>query len=605
MDKKYRVIMLSGLLVAIVGVFTFPNNFNDKKNYYKIEHTDVESYAESNYIARDAKVTTNIHLSHLYMELEDYILHHTDGALNTELIKKRFPEVVSVTISKRKITNNTSESLSIKQLQISPVMEKNNSKYVYFHIPVNNKTNSIYILKIKLDIYEEVKNKQELRLFTVTNLQNNRWKTNPTKYLAKKKLNLSLNERLPDIKPKKNDKGISHYITDELVIKFNNKVPDEFIKGFLNKYNLTVSKRRDHTIIAKCKNKCSKKILDIIEKNHSNDSNIMYCEPHFIYLSNDVDSNLVTPNDRLYSDYQWNLQSISTEQGWEKTRGNKDVIIAVIDTGVDLNHPEFKNKLVTGYNVVAPDKPPVDDDGHGTHVTGIIAANTNNKEGIAGVTWFNKIMPIKVLDQSGAGTLFDVAEGIFWATDHGAKVINLSLGNYAESNYLHDAIKYAHSKDVILVSAAGNDRIPKLGYPASYPEVISVGAVNYYKKIAEFSNYGDNIDVVAPGVNIASTYPKFDYASLSGTSMACPHVTGLAALIRSIKPNLKNTEIAKIIKETATDLGYPGKDKYYGYGEINIEAAINSSVGNLNKNTTIKKSPLIEWLRSIFKLKNR
>lgn len=594
MFNKYRGIILSVILVAIVGFFTFPNNnVNDMGKYSK----NVENLAESKYIANDAKLTTEIHLSRLYLELKDFLSNISNTNIDTEYIKETFPEVNNIVKSNKMSGYNS-------KLPISPIIDDKDSKCVYFQIPMNNDENYMYTVKIKLDVYEEIEDKEELRLYTVTNLQNNRWKTNPTKYSSSKNISLSFNERLPDIEPEKDEKGISHYITDEIVIKFNNNVTEEYIENFLSKHSLSLSKKHDHTIIAKCKDMCSKEILSSIEKEYYGDSNIIYCEPHFIYLSNDINNNfLFTPNDKLYLDYQWNLPSISTEQGWEKTRGNEDVIIAVIDTGIDFNHPEFKDKLVTGYNVIYPDKPPTDDDGHGTHVAGIISANTNNDEGIAGITWFNKIMPIKVLDQSGAGTLFDVAEGIFWATDHGAKVINLSLGNYAESFYLHDAIRYAYSKDVVLIAAAGNDSISDLGYPASYSEVIAVGAVNYNKRLAEFSNFGPYIDVVAPGVNIASTYPKFEYASLSGTSMACPHVSGLVGLIRANNPNLHNKEIAEIIMKTATDIGSPGKDQYYGYGEINIEKAINSSTSKKSKSIEEPPEPtnsFIEWLKKLF-----
>jgi len=200
-------------------------------------------------------------------------------------------------------------------------------------------------------------------------------------------------------------------------------------------------------------------------------------------------------------------------------------------------------------------------------------------------------MPIKVLDQSGAGTLFDVAEGIIWATDNGAKVINLSLGNYAESKYLHDAIKYAYSKDVVMVAATGNDNTDELGYPASYPEVLGVSAVDSFQSRAEFSNYGDYIDVMAPGVNIPSTYPDNQYAALSGTSMASPHVAGLAGLIRALNPSLTNEEVYNLIKDTATDLGAPGKDIYYGYGQININKAVNKATPEKTEDKTEDLAP--------------
>lgn len=607
MLPKYKAILLSILSVSLICIYTFPSSEDSKiKNSINSNTNTAEIRAESNYITDDATITTTIHLTLLYHELED-TLTSIDN-IDIDEIKNAFPEVMNITSTDMMIGNDGSDNFEVQQIPISPIITDGNCRFVFFHIPISYLDQTyIYYVKIKLDVYEDIQKKEELRMFTVTNLQNNRWKTTPTKYNTKKGLHLSLNEKLPDIKPTKDEKGLSHYITDEIIIKFDNEVDEKYIKDFLNKYNLKISKTRDHTIIAKCKDGCSKEILILLEKEESNNPNIEYFEPHFIYLSNETNDNMLfTPNDRLYLDYQWNLPSISTEEGWEKTRGNDDIIIAVVDTGIDLNHPEFENKLVTGYNVLYPNELPIDDDGHGTHVAGIISANTNNDEGIAGITWFNKIMPIKVLDQSGAGTLFDVAEGIYWATDHNAKIINLSLGNYAESEYLHDAVKYAYSKDVILIAAAGNDSISELGYPASYSEVIAVGAVDYNRKLAEFSNFGQYIDVVAPGVNIASTYPKFEYASLSGTSMACPHVTGLAGLLKSANPNLSNEEIINIIKNSAIDLGSTGKDQYYGYGIINIENAISYSEKEINYSKEEIKSEdyisFFEWLKSLFNI---
>ncbi|MNW55025.1 Minor extracellular protease Epr precursor [compost metagenome] len=233
-----------------------------------------------------------------------------------------------------------------------------------------------------------------------------------------------------------------------------------------------------------------------------------------------------------------------------------------------------------GYNVINPDEDPLDDVGHGTHVAGIISAKVNNNEGIAGMMWGGKLLPVKALDNTGSGTTYSVAQGIIWATDQGAKVINLSLGNYADAQFLHDAIKYAYDRDVVLIAATGNDNTERPGYPAAYPEVLSVSATDYNLNRASFSNYGDYIDVMAPGESIASTYPDNQYAALSGTSMASPHVAALAALIRSINPELKNTEVMDIIRKNVIDLGDNGRDKYFGYGQIDVYSALQAAGGN-------------------------
>ncbi|MDO7905439.1 S8 family peptidase [Paenibacillus sp. JX-17] len=311
-----------------------------------------------------------------------------------------------------------------------------------------------------------------------------------------------------------------------------------------------------------------------------------YTEPHYLYLTNDVTKKQTKsgapeiPNDLLFSKYQWNLPATETNRGWNLSKGSKDVIVAVVDTGVDLDHPDLKGQLLPGYNVIQPGAKPYDDVGHGTHVSGVISAIVNNGEGVAGMTWYNKVLPVKVLDSSGSGTTYSVAEGIIWAADHGAKVINLSLGNYADAQFLHDAVKYAFDRDVVLIAATGNDNTERPGYPAAYPEVFAVSATDSHMKRASFSNYGDYVDVMAPGASIASTFPGNQYAALSGTSMASPHVAALAGLIRSINPDLTNTEVMDLMRKSVIDLGTPGHDKYYGYGQIDVYKALNAAGTN-------------------------
>jgi type VII secretion-associated serine protease mycosin len=302
-----------------------------------------------------------------------------------------------------------------------------------------------------------------------------------------------------------------------------------------------------------------------------------YVEAHFIYSTNKTAVRPIQPNDLLYAPYQWNLPLIQAEKAWKMGKGNGKVKVAVIDTGIDLAHPDLQGHLLPGYNAVASGEEPYDDVGHGTHVAGIIAARINNFEGIAGLSWFNPLIPIKVLDETGSGQSFAVADGIIWATDNGAKVINLSLGNYARSQFLLDAVRYAYSRDVVLIAAGGNESTDQLSYPAAFPEVLAVAAVDEKKNRAPFSNYGPYIDVAAPGVHIASTFPGDSYAALSGTSMAAPHVAALAALMRSACPTMKNRQVMSIIKTTASDIGAKGPDALTGYGLINVEKAMRTA----------------------------
>ncbi|MFB4326521.1 S8 family peptidase [Priestia sp. BR_2] len=372
----------------------------------------------------------------------------------------------------------------------------------------------------------------------------------------------------------------SHFYENEIVVSFQNEPSKQQLLDISKEISCETPRKLGYAYVFRSKDMDYQKLRSYFQQKWK----IKYTEPHYIYLTNDrspqsrvnsdfpdgANAQVNIPNDLLFSEYQWNLPVIETNRGWDLSKGSEDVIIAVIDTGVDLQHSDLDGQLVEGYNIVEKDKQPLDDVGHGTHVAGIIGALVNNGEGVAGVSWYNKIMPVKALDGSGSGTTYAVAEGIIWATDHGAKVINMSLGNYADSQFLHDAVKYAYDRDVVLVAASGNDNTERPGYPAAYPEVLAVAATDSNQKRAEYSNYGDYIDVAAPGTNIASTFPGNQYAALSGTSMASPHAAAMAGLIRSLNPDLTNQEVMDVMINQAVDLGDKGRDKYYGHGQIDI-----------------------------------
>ncbi|WP_442950439.1 S8 family peptidase [Paenibacillus sp. DMB20] len=373
----------------------------------------------------------------------------------------------------------------------------------------------------------------------------------------------------------------SHFYENEIVIRFQRQPTRQELVQISREISAQAPRKLGYAYIFRSDQMDFKRLHAYFTQKWSP----VYAEPHYMYLTNgfglgtlendggndeSVAEKANIPNDLLFSRYQWNLPAIETNRGWNLSKGSEEVVIAVVDTGVDLRHTDLEGQLVPGYNVVNPDSDPSDDVGHGTHVAGIIGALVNNGEGVAGMSWYNKIMPVKALDASGSGTTYAVAEGIIWATDRGAKVINMSLGNYADSQFLHDAVKYAYDRDVLLVAASGNDNTERPGYPAAYPEVLAVGATNQDMSRAEYSNYGDYIDVTAPGTNIASTFPGNQYAALSGTSMASPHVAAMAGLIRSLNPDLTNREVMDLMISQAVDLGEKGKDKYYGNGRIDV-----------------------------------
>lgn len=228
----------------------------------------------------------------------------------------------------------------------------------------------------------------------------------------------------------------------------------------------------------------------------------------------------------------WNITAFDLPKVWEFSEG-EGVTIAVLDTGCDLEHSDLKMNLLEGKNFVNPKKPPIDLNGHGSHVIGTLVAE-NNDIGAVGVCHKSKVIPVKVLDDKGNGSLLNVADGIRWSADRGCDMICMSLGAPIKVQQVRKAIQYAASKGIPTFVAAGNaGNTKEIFYPANYPETISIGAINKDFRRANFSNTGENLDFMAPGVDIFSTVPNNWYATLSGTSMACPFVVGVAALILS------------------------------------------------------------------------
>lgn len=298
--------------------------------------------------------------------------------------------------------------------------------------------------------------------------------------------------------------------------------------------------------------------------------NVVYVEPNYFAEATDL-----IPNDPGWGN-QYNLAAIRAPAGWAVNSGAIWVTIAILDTGVDLSHPDLFVRILPGYDFVNNDNTPQDDHGHGTHVAAIAAASGNNAVGISGVNWGANILPVKVLNSSANGSYANVANGIRWATDHGAQVINLSLGGTPASFTLNDAVNYAHQNGVILIASTGNAGVPGVLYPAAYEPVIAVGATDSANAWAGFSNYGPEVDLVAPGVNIYSAFPGGAYGYRSGTSMAAPHVSGLAAILWGI-PGNGPAKIRDVIEATSLDLGDPGWDPYFGNGLIQMDRAILSA----------------------------
>lgn len=286
---------------------------------------------------------------------------------------------------------------------------------------------------------------------------------------------------------------------------------------------------------------------------------------------------------------QYGNEKLDLAGAWDITMG-QGVTVAVVDTGVDLSHPDLRDRVTEGVSFVEGATNPMDDNGHGTHVAGIIGATANNGIGIEGVAPSCRIMPVKVLRKDRVGRLSDIISGIAWAVDHGADVVNLSLGSDEDKNgyskSMEVAVKYALSKNVAVVAAMGNMGINGQSYPAAYSGVIAVGATDENDEHASFSSYGKWISVTAPGVGIYSTTPTYEvfetgqtgmspnYDYLDGTSMATPYVAGVVALILSRYPRLTPSGVKSRLERTADHLGVPGFNNFYGYGRVNAAKAV-------------------------------
>lgn len=284
----------------------------------------------------------------------------------------------------------------------------------------------------------------------------------------------------------------------------------------------------------------------------------------------------VTSSDPLYGQ-QWFLPYVGAEEAWGLELGSRDLIVAVVDTGVDASHPDLAGRVLQGYDFVNRDTAAADDHGHGTHVAGIIAASGEDGAGVAGMAWRVRILPVKVLDAQGSGYYSDIISGIRYAADQGAAVINLSLSGGASSAILQEAVDYARSRGSLVVAAAGNDALDSLGYPAACRGVTSVGAVDANDIPASFSNRGEGLDLVAPGLDIYSDYKSKGFASLSGTSMAAPQVAGAAALLLSLYPGWSIDQVEQRLYSTARDLGASGYDTVTGWGVLQVDRALGYS----------------------------
>lgn len=271
----------------------------------------------------------------------------------------------------------------------------------------------------------------------------------------------------------------------------------------------------------------------------------------------------------------WHLEKIQAPSAWNTSLGS-NVVVAVLDSGVNYLHPDLAPSLLPGHDFVEGDADPSDDFGHGTAVAGVVAATGNNGFGLAGVAFGAKILPVKVMDAFGYAAYSAIADGIHYAVDHGARVINLSVAGSEPSATLQSAIDYAWSNNVIVVAAAGNTASDAPQYPAACASVVAVAATTAEDSLAKFSSFGTNIALAAPGEAILTTTRNLTtlFAAGSGTSLACPMVAAGAALVTAVHPALTNSQIVTLLEQTADDVGAAGLDSMFGFGRLNVARAV-------------------------------
>ncbi|MCX6568239.1 MAG: S8 family peptidase [Candidatus Aminicenantes bacterium] len=388
------------------------------------------------------------------------------------------------------------------------------------------------------------------------------------------------------------------YAADRVLVRFKPDVVDAYAEGLLRSYGFSSIRLIPRIGVYSVWTSPGVSVAETLAMLRRN-GDIEQARPD--YRARPAD----TPNDPFFSRYQYNLRNrggvldigdiqlqttagddIKATPAWDAARGDPEVVIAILDSGVDRTHPDLAAKVISpGWDFANDDEDATDDNWHGTHVAGVAAADTNNAQGIAGVAWDCKILPVKVAGADGMGFYSWIIDGIIWATDQGAEVINLSMGGDFDDPFLEDACKYAFDRGVVVVASAGNDFGGPVLYPAAYDSyVLAVAATDYSDQPADFSNSGPQVDVAAPGVYILGPAPQWyvgegylPYVFASGTSQAAPHVSGLAALIKSLKPELTPADVMKIIRYTADDVNASvdrGRDDHIGYGRINMERAL-------------------------------
>ena len=401
------------------------------------------------------------------------------------------------------------------------------------------------------------------------------------------KMDRQYEERLDSLKGSSNEqasmgkRSLSNAADNGYIVKFNDNLSMKEIHHLISQYN--------YKIIGRSNNRTFLMELGDIEAFKEE------AEKQIDYIDKDIKRKSSTiPSDEYYR-LQWGLPAIKLPEAWTIEKGNEDVFVSVIDSGIQRRHPDLTNTDIrNGWDYLIGDYCNWDSTGHGTSITGIIAAETNNKIGIAGTNWNGAIIPFRVANFQGEASVSDSIQAIYDAADLDSHVINLSFGSGYYIRAEEDAINYAINKGSIVVAAAGNRGMRVYDYPASYEGVVSVGSVGEDLKISNFSQYNDRVTLVAPGENIYTTMDMTKHSLLydyvEGTSFSTAYVSGIAALMKSAKPSLSQDEFIDKIRLTSTDLGSPGYDIYYGHGLINGERMLESVTSIRVKSVLLDKS---------------
>jgi len=385
------------------------------------------------------------------------------------------------------------------------------------------------------------------------------------------------------------------YVSDEVIVRLQPGATMEAIQPFAGGHSLRALKDLGplNALLLQVPPGKVSEIVAVLSRAPA----VIFAEPNYL-----VHAAVITPSDPDWPN-QYGPALIQAPQAWTITTGASAVSIAVIDTGVDLNHPDLADKIWNnpdeipnngvdddqdgyvddwrGWDFVNSDNNPQDDYGHGTHVAGIAAAASNNAVGIAGIAWGARIMPLKILDSQGDGANSDLALAMHWAADHGAQVINLSLGDPALDPIMEEAVNYAVAHGAVVIAAAGNSGYSGVLYPAAYANAIAVAATDASNHVAGFSSVGPQVDVAAPGVSIYSTYWSATggstYNTLSGTSMATPHVAGVAALLAALPQFNTPAKIRAALEATTLPLT-TCHNPQTGFGLVQAYAALQADL---------------------------